>query len=417
MIPSGLWYIVYTVILFSLFNLYGDTKKQEASDPQVLLQLAIKKDSPKDIGTAVTLGARLNFDISGKSPLLYAVLLNKKAAVEALLKEGANPNIIYRGKPLIQYLLQEKKLDLALLFINHKADFSGVVADGKDAFTYVVSVSAKPTNNAVATKNKQGGVDKATYKDVLIAMVKRGYSVDGNFLNPDLGNNAWYLALMAADTEMINFFTNDGKTVEQSPSLLRARANVNQLMTDKNKATYTPLMIALMHFEKEIIPLAMKSAYHRKNGYILNFIKLLVELGADVNQKAKPDGIYEWSPLAYLLSMKYPDAPRTISTCIDFLIDSKANLSEAITILVQNKLPPTMLVNGLWSLLSIAITKKDMPAVELLLRYAADVNQQAVRYGYGSSDKKVFPLDTAFAVDAIDIIELLLGRDAHCCAS
>ena len=54
-----------------------------------MLHNAILNDSSAEIKEAVRLGANINQAKQNKSPLLWAVLLRKAGAVEALLRLGA----------------------------------------------------------------------------------------------------------------------------------------------------------------------------------------------------------------------------------------------------------------------------------------------------------------------------------------
>lgn len=78
--------------------------------PQNMLHEGIMNNSAEDIKRAVKLGANVNEDKDGNSPILWAILLKRDNAVEALLQCGAQSS-----EAFVCYALKVNNLKAAAL--------------------------------------------------------------------------------------------------------------------------------------------------------------------------------------------------------------------------------------------------------------------------------------------------------------
>ena len=92
-------------------------KLKSQQELQDLLHKAILINSAEDIRKAVTAGANVNLGKDNKASVLFALLLKKENAVEALLKCGANTDIIYSGHSLLQQAIKLEDIKSALLIV------------------------------------------------------------------------------------------------------------------------------------------------------------------------------------------------------------------------------------------------------------------------------------------------------------
>jgi ankyrin repeat protein len=365
---------------------------------QERLQKGILSDSAQEIENAIKEGAIINFELTSKSPLLKAVLLKKENAIEALLKAGANPNIMHQGKKLVHYAIKQDALKIATLLVNSRADFSGIVDSGQDAFVYVLTHYDLPT-----VSGKCDGDWLYVNFDLLYALIKHGYDLRASFSNTDLERNSWYLINKLQKNYFIAFFLNQAKCYPLSHS-----ANTNQIFVLPDGSTWTPLLITIAE--------ALK-----KGSMTTGLLYSLLNSGANPNLKAKPDGKKEQSPLSYALSNEDK------GDVINLLLDNKADIVEGFDMFIKNGGSPDYTIktrwSATWTLLGIAIDKKNLKAVQLLITAGADLNKPFELYPafrYQKADDPYYNLrgfhpPIFFAIQEYDtaIAELLLQYGAH----
>lgn len=203
-------------------------------DPQEMLHEAISKDSAEGITQAVLSGASVNQERNGKSPLLFAVLLKKSDATEALLTHGANAQISYAGKPLVNYALQMRDIKTVLLLVKLCGATVGI--------------------------NEVLNIFQNTYDGhMLIKELKNRGCFDINYL--------WLHHAFKNETG-VWFLLENGA----NPNIVIDDNNIEYIRINKRTTcsnTWTPLLIAI------------------SQGSIAN-VKMLLEAGANVNQSANP---------------------------------------------------------------------------------------------------------------------------------
>lgn len=337
----------------------------EETSLQSTLQKAILNDSNIEVENAIKMGARISFEKSSQSPLLRAVLLKKFNATTTLLKAGCNPNITYRDEKVIHYLIKQGALKIANDFINAKADFSGIIEEEQDAFTYVSS------HFSPSIKGQQ----TQPHFDLMHSMIKHDYGLKGNFKNKNLLNNAWYLAIKNGDVNNIGFFLSWNKKVKDNPYELSVTGNCNKIFIHQDKTTWTPLLIAIKHYAE----------HEQKTPYIGSESSLLTLMhygNPDPNKKAKPlIDKPEQNALSFflLLHESIDTRPETI---IKALLDSGACLTEGFDVFISSGGSPNHIIksgkklgqNFLVSLLWIAINHNDVEAVKFLISKNVDIN-------------------------------------------
>ena len=340
------------------------------------------------------------FQKDNRSPLLRAVLQKKDNEVEALLKTGANPNILYLNKPLIHYVIKQGNLQIATLMVNAGADFSGTIDEGQDAFTYI----STHTNNPTVSKK---GKDDWCYVDcdLLYAFISHGYDLQENFNNNNLQNNAWYLALKNNQAYRIPFLLGQNKEYP-----LPYSADPNQIFNLSNYSSSTPLLILLDDYLKNFITdESRKKAMSQ--GLAFPQIRHLLKAGANINQIAKPDKENgQHNPLSYAL-LKKDDGYMIMS-----LIENGASIEEAFKLFIKNGGSSSYAIHCRWfqsnftvSLLGIALEQKNIKVIKLLLDAGADVNQLTTFLSTKGTSSYP-PLHYALQLGNPDIIELILDK-------
>lgn len=228
------------------------THLKPSSHVQDMLHKAIIQDSVEGVMQSIQAGADVNLDKDNKSPLVWAVLLKRFMVIEALLKYGANVNVVYLGLPLIQHVYNKgvfNKSDMKLAFslLLNGATVSSVMQN--EIIDKGFSNSALTThvwNRIIADIGSADGVNNCK-KEFFKLLVMRG--LDPNKVL-DHGEMPLILAIRSSNLESV-------KTL-----VLVARAGVNY------KAT-------TMHHSTEGTPLSY--ALETGNGAIIEF---LLELGA-----------------------------------------------------------------------------------------------------------------------------------------
>ena len=263
---------------------------------QEMLHNAILNDSSAEIKEAVRLGANINETKQNKSPLLWAVLLRKTDAVDALLDLGAKPD-----KTLVQHAIDLQAFRIAcilvirgnldannlyffehqhrsnshmanlmrILIMNHHLDLADYLAQERPEFI----VNCDTLVKELATKFE---FNRAIAAKLLQAIINRGYNV----------NNIWTLSEGGNRTSLISGIYNPGVL----SLFIAGGANPNTII-DINYPRpisggdwkITPLLKA--------IDLCNTPA-----------ARILINAGADVNQRGNPFSHQQpMTPLAYAI--------------------------------------------------------------------------------------------------------------------
>lgn len=336
-------------------------------------------------------------DDKDKIPLIKAVLLKEYGHAQALLAQGANPNINHLDKPLIHYSIKAGDLDIALLLVNAGADFSGKVDGDQDAFTYV----ATHCNTPVTGKNTRPDFD------LLHAMLERGYNLQQNINNKNLHNNAWYMAIKNNHTNLIGQFLGWGGRSVTNPYPLLKCAVTDTVFTFQDGTSLTPLLLSI-----KLLPEHAEQLGHGTLGSLLEYGSF------NTNKKTLSSGKKQNSPLSYALEINPDSYHIPLGSTINRLINSGANLSEAIELFLKNGGSANHLVVdqrfGRWTLLGLAVFYNSVDAVRILLKENANINLRTDSSAYITPNIKGShtPLYFAFKIGNTEIAELLLKNGA-----
>ena len=333
-----------------------------ANDIQTSLQQAILSNSPNEVDNAIKAGAKINFDDSLKSPLLKAILLEKFEAAKALLDAGTNPNITYLGQKLVHNLIRKGELEIATSFVNHNADFSGMIEGEQDAFTFASKFDRPIT-----------GSKKRPDFDLLFAMIQHGYNLQKNFGNKNLTNNAWYQALINGRNNHIGFFLNWGNNMQNNPYVLPTIANPNQVFTYSNGTQWTPLLILIKD---------LKNHTDQSGHWTTASLNTLIRSGRpDVNKKVKAcKNKPEQNAISFFL-LYYETLGTRPELIFDPIMKSGGNLTEGFQAFIDGGGNPDKLfkssmpsqkfsISPLW----LSLHYNDARAAKLLIEHDADIN-------------------------------------------
>lgn len=233
----------------------------EVNCPEDTLHIGILNDSPEEIRYAIENGANIHRGKNGKPPILYAVLLKKSNAVQELLTLGADANFCYAGLTLVQQAVKLGDINSGIFLIRNGGKFFSVNSNNRSVMDYALDfVEYPPFPYSV--------------EDALLLveeLILHGYNINSSKLE----NNIWFSVI-----------THPGRTEEAVKLILKYGANPNQIIVDGN-VTWTPLLRCCW-YNNELTA------------------KILLEAGANINQKANPlphkGGPY--SPLTYSLSFQ-----------------------------------------------------------------------------------------------------------------
>lgn len=180
------------------------------------LEIAIAADDPRAVRDAIAAGAQVNArGIHGVTPLIYAVGIRSKKAVEEMLKQKANPN------------LKDDELDsavsLAVLHYEEDPRLLEMVMDaggdpnltGRDDFPVIMHFMINRNLEGVSyLHNKGANIDALVEGWPLI--VNAAYAVDWDMVAHlmDLGAK---LDTVQASTGLIEAFKVPGATLSDSP--------------------------------------------------------------------------------------------------------------------------------------------------------------------------------------------------------
>lgn len=258
-------------------------------DSQGMLHAAILNDSAAEIKEAVAMGAKINQTNNNKTPLLWAVLLKKENAVDALLELGAKPD-----KPLVQYAISLNAIRIASLLVlkggieinngyNYGAsndqlltliniairmgdfDSANLLLKNGCAIPCVIDILLKFSSNPVAAA------------EVIQTAISRGYNVNNIWEASIKGPRSSAVSESLYDEQILELFTSKG-------------ANPNAVI-DMNSPhrcsgglfTWTPLFKAIESGKASAV-------------------RVLLDAKADVNQKANPiSHLGSFTPLSWAI--------------------------------------------------------------------------------------------------------------------
>lgn len=276
--------------LYKKFNSVEVLKKCGAVIPcaKNMLYRGIMNDSVIDIKSAIAAGADVNdpqISKESSSPLGLAVFLAKPKAVQVLIEAGAKKAYISK---LISDALLKGDLKTALILLKHSdKNITKISIKNQDILEYTLN-----------------HIDPAGIKDLLFEflqeLINRGYNINAASFNHSIVNNTvrenkngWVSAIYSPfySIEVLKLFMKNG-------------ANPNQLIY-QNGLIFTPLMLGIQNNN-------------------INVVKFLLEVGADVNQKAKPAQIRhprennQQTPLSYARTFKHYDNQEVINLLIKY---------------------------------------------------------------------------------------------------
>ncbi len=214
---------------------------------QELLHQAIMNDSEADVRQAVKMGADVNLGRGDKPSLAWAVLLKKYNAVEALLECGAKPD-----NTLTRQSIKMHDIKSLLFFVKHGCQ---------------INFSRGDLLNIVIFSYR---VDAVCILAFIKELSSHGYPI----------NELWEAAICLAA------FKSEGE--EAVKFLLVSGANPNHIIKYGTSTIFSS-------------PLAMAAAGWPNK----QIVQILIEAGADINQKIKPDHSGEsYTPLSCVIEKK-----------------------------------------------------------------------------------------------------------------
>ncbi len=244
----------------------ADIEITKINDLQGALHKAILNDSAVEIKSAVQAGADVNKEKNGKSPLLFAILLSRYNAIEALLNFGAMPDDVCG-----QHAIKMKDGRSLLLLVKH-----GCIN------LNLKEVAGMITHFAI---NRQHQLALELIKE----LVNCGYNV----------NELWDAAICLA-----YFGPSEGEAAVKF--LLFRGANPNHINTGYRGDIHTPLWSAAANFPNKRI------------------VKILIKSGTDINQKIKPNPKDNSSAVLSFVLKRGDDTKR--KEVIEVLLEHGANL-------------------------------------------------------------------------------------------
>ena len=236
-------------------------KKLHNQQPQEMLQKAILNNSAIEVRNAVQAGADINNGKDGKSPLIWALLLQRQEAFAELIRLGSNVHVTYEGVSLVLHALKLDDLKSALLLLNNGANCSGSI--GIDAIKLICCCVRSCKS------------DNATILEFVQDLIKLGCAPNEFWANGDL-----YLRRNLS-SEIIKLIIKNGanpnyrlscfpngyynplysaianSNIEATKALLEAGADANQKICMPNQSEKSLLAIAIERGNKEIVEMLL----------------------------------------------------------------------------------------------------------------------------------------------------------------
>jgi len=254
-------------------------------DPHTLIHKAILENSPETIRFLLGQGVDVDYaDKNGMSPLTVAILSRCNYATENLLDRGANVTAQWNGMSLLQLAFFMNDLDAMNQLIRHGVGLNGDGGNGWSVLSQVI----------------QKGRTRPELIEVAKNMIHQGAKV---------GSAEIYSAIISgekADIPLVELMIQKGVDVNADEfgvvlvveSVRMWNANVIQLLVNSGANLNK---VAKRGAETTALTVAITSG-------LLERVKFLVELGADVNQKIhSPGSKVEVSPVQYALEKRQPE--------------------------------------------------------------------------------------------------------------
>lgn len=270
--------------------------RQLNPNAQALLLKAIANDSKEEIMRAIRIGADVNYVQGGMSPLLMAILLKKDKALQFLMEQGAQPN-----KTMFDYAIEQGR--------NIKSAYLLAKRMGFD-----VNAKYRIWSQDITLLQFALSQDKIDFELAAILMK------DGAYCDHDIMKHIRFYSehdikhliqlmqgLLNCGCDLNSALTNNNIYFNEEALkwVLQNGGNPNHVFVENisNSGTFrTPLFTAI------------------EQGASLSIIEILLNAGADVNQKAKlyPSDKIQ-TPLAFAISQNRQDI-------VEFLIIRGATL-------------------------------------------------------------------------------------------
>lgn len=248
---------------------------------QNMLYAAILNDSIEEVNQAIQAGANATWEKDGKSPLSMAVLLKRSNIIKVLLRRITKINST--NKTLVRDALKLGDIESALLLVKKGADVSQCIDQCMRLCVHALARNVGPSRILL---------------ELMQELINRGYDV----------NKIWYTG-PDENGHVHDIYRN----IEALNLFIRNGANPNHIIHGFEGSpwgTSTPLMRVTNFSNSTYMPVALN---------------VLIDAGADVNQKANP---YPNHPNSNLRGLQTPLSlaiARGNTSIIEFLIKHGAN--------------------------------------------------------------------------------------------
>ncbi|MHB9148461.1 MAG: ankyrin repeat domain-containing protein, partial [Candidatus Amoebophilus sp.] len=343
------------------------------------LQLAIDAANVDKVNLLLKHKADVNIAFpDGKSPLLYTLEKEeqgKHALTEALLKAGANPNIVLDTKGLmpLHVALQNKDLDKVNLLLKHKADVNIKFADGKSPLLYTLEKEEQGKHALTEALLKAGASPN-------IALDIKGLTpLHVALQNKDLDK----LILLLKHKSDVNVKFADGKspllyTLEKeeqgkhalTEALLKAGASPNIALDTKG---LMPLHVALQNKDLDKITLLLKHKADVNIAFPDGRTPLLYVLEAIGEEEGESELIEALLKHGADVNVKFADGRTALLYVIEEL-EEEGEYKRTEALLKHGANPNIALDSKGLMPLHIALKEGDVEKVILLLKHKANAN-------------------------------------------
>jgi ankyrin repeat protein len=320
-------------------------KKLHEQNAQDMLHKAILSNSAEDVRKAVLAGANIDNGKDGKSPLLWALLLQRHDAFEELIKLGSNVKVTYEGVSLVLHASRLGDLKSAVLLIKKGVNISGQWIGSNISILERIYLD-------FMDKYKS---DEANTLELVQELINHGFDanrflVDGfiytcNQLIPEIIKLCikWeadpnYVMQSQGSTPLLSAIKKDN--IKAVATLLEVGADANQEVTcTTNGIVAAPLLLAI------------------DQSNAIAIMDVLLKHGANPNRVTKDGWGRLTTPLAKAIVNKNIKA-------IEILLQAGTDVNQKACI---------DLINGEQKPLSIAIVKGDAEIIKLLLDHGASL--------------------------------------------
>lgn len=358
-------------------KLAAEQLKLAMKKPTVLIMFhnAIIDNSVINLRKAIALGALINCGKDGRSSLLWAVLLKRTNIVEELLKLGANVNVIYLEKTLVEHAIALNALEIASLLIKAGANDSG----------YKITICQY-------LKNELSNAIREDSPEKIKGVIRLGANIHENALSEAISLNKY-----KAVDELIKQGVKFSNISFMQVAMKWPYFEIALLLLKKGADFYGD--IPDQHQPISIVARAIM-CYSTKEDWGNDFIKTIIARGYDINNK-------EYLNNLWYLSFQWAQGNVNL---INLLIQSKLNINQIID--TNDLVPETY-----WTPLFLGIYCQNTEIIKLLLKSGANINQKAKPsthpfYNKAEPLKVISPLGYATSTGRSAIAELLIKHGA-----